>query len=97
MFTKKRLFWIFIALLLFFTILFALQRLLMPKYMSGVFEGRLIVEYYLANKSNDVIFLGDCEVYENISPIALWENFGITSYVRGSHQQLIWHSYYLLE
>jgi hypothetical protein len=44
-----------------------------------------------------VIFLGDCEVYDNASPVALWENFGITSYVRGSPQQLIWHSYYLLE
>jgi len=85
------------ALMLFFTMLFLLQRLIMPKYMSSVFEGRLIGEYYLSDKSNDVIFLGDCEVYDNVSPIALWENFGITSYVRGSPQQLVWHSYYLLE
>ncbi|MDD5017443.1 MAG: SGNH/GDSL hydrolase family protein, partial [Eubacteriales bacterium] len=34
---------------------------------------------------------------ENFSPITLWEEYGITSYIRGSAQQLIWHSYYLLE
>jgi len=94
---RKRIFWILIALILFFGMFFAFQRLLMPKYMSSVFEGLLISEYYSVHKSNDVIFLGDCEVYDNISPIALWENFGITSYVRGSPQQLNWHSYYLLE
>ena len=94
---RKRIFWIFIALSMFFVMLLSFQRLLMPKYMSSVFEGRLIGEYYKADKTNDVIFLGDCEVYDNISPVALWENFGITSYVRGSPQQLVWHSYYLLE
>ena len=46
---------------------------------------------------NDVIFIGDCEVYENISPVTLWQEYGITSYIRGSAQQLIWQSYYLLE
>ena len=94
---KKRIFWIFVALVMFFAMLFVFQRLLVPKYMSGVFEGRLIGEYYSADKSHDVIFLGDCEVFDNISPVALWDNFGITSYVRGSAQQLVWHSYYLLE
>jgi len=97
MLIRRRIFWIFIATALFFIMLLAFQRLLMPKYMSDVYEGRLIGEYYSAEKSNDVIFLGDCEVTNNISPVTLWENFGITSYVRGSPQQLVWHSYYLLE
>jgi hypothetical protein len=44
-----------------------------------------------------VVFVGDCEVYENISPVKLWQDYGISSYVRGSPQQLIWHSYYLME
>ncbi|MFZ7134230.1 MAG: SGNH/GDSL hydrolase family protein [Eubacteriales bacterium] len=77
--------------------LFILQRLFMPKYTSGVIEGSLIEEYYQEELDHDVIFIGDCEVYENISPITLWEKYGITSYIRGSAQQLIWHSYYLLE
>ena len=77
--------------------LFFLQKLLQPKYMSDVVEGRLIAEYYEEEKDHDVIFIGDCEVYENFSPKVLWEEFGINSYIRGSAQQLIWQSYYLLE
>lgn len=90
---KTRIFFILISL----TCLFLLQELLMPKYMSGVYEGNLIQEYYSEDKNHEVIIIGDCEVYENISPITLWENYGITSYIRGSAQQLIWQSYYLLE
>ncbi len=54
-------------------------------------------EYYANAGDNDVIFIGDCEVYENFSPITLYEQYGITSYIRGSAQQMIWQSYYLLE
>lgn len=77
--------------------LFLLQKLLQPKYMSEVVEGRLIAEYYEEEKNHDVIFIGDCEVYENFSPKVLWEEYGINSFIRGSAQQLIWQSYYLLE
>lgn len=77
--------------------LFLLQRLLVPKYVSDVVEGSLIAEYYKEDKDHDVIFIGDCEVYENFSPKVLWEDYGINSYIRGSAQQLIWQSYYLLE
>ena len=74
-----------------------LQRILMPKYISSAQDGRLIGEYYDSDKNHDVVFIGDCEVYENISPVTLWQDYGIASYVRGSPQQLIWHSYYLME
>lgn len=77
--------------------LFLLQRLLVPKYVSDVVEGGLIAEYYGEEKDHDVVFIGDCEVYENFSPKVLWEEYGINSYIRGSAQQLIWQSYYLLE
>lgn len=77
--------------------LWFLQRLFMPKYMGKVIDGALIAEYYQETTKHDVIFIGDCEVYENFSPITLWETYGITSYIRGSAQQLIWQSYYLLE
>ena len=78
-------------------LLWLLQMLLMPKYMTEIREGALISEYYDEIKNHDIIFVGDCEVYENISPVTLWERYGITSYIRGSAQQLIWQSYYLLE
>ena len=74
-----------------------LQRLVMPKYMGDIKEGTLIGEYYDEEKDFDVIFIGDCEVYENFVPATLWENYGINSYIRGSAQQLIWQSYYLME
>ena len=74
-----------------------LTALLTPKYMSSIPEGALIAEYYEETTPNQVLFVGDCEVYENFSPITMWEEYGITSYIRGSAQQLIWQSYYLLE
>ena len=87
-----------IALLsVFLTLLWLLQCLLCPKYMMDNKEGALIGEYYANAGNNDVIFIGDCEVYENFSPITLWEEYGITSHIRGSPQQTIWQSYYLLE
>ena len=79
-------------------ILSLLQRLLMPKYVTGIVEGAFVAEYYKQeNKDFDVIFVGDCEVYENFSPAELWEQYGINSYIRGSAEQYIWQSYYLLE
>ncbi len=78
-------------------VLWLLQCLLVPKYMLTSREGALTGEYYANAGGNDVIFIGDCEVYENFSPITLWEEYGITSYIRGSAQQTIWQSCYLLE
>ena len=86
-----------IALVVCLGLLWLLQALLMPKYMGSVKEGALIGEYYKNAGNNDVIFVGDCEVYENFSPITMWEQYGITSYIRGSAQQMIWQSYYLME
>ena len=77
--------------------LWLIQALLMPKYMHGIVEGAMIAEYYEEEKNHDVIFIGDCELYENISPAVLWKEYGINSYIRGSAQQLIWQSYYLME
>lgn len=85
------------ALCVCIAILWFVQALLVPKYMVESREGALIAEYYDDEQNNDVIFIGDCEVYENFSPITLYEEYGITSYIRGSAQQLIWQSYYLME
>lgn len=94
---RKHIIGICLALCICLSILWLLQALLMPKYMSESPEGALIAEYYDEAYGNDVIFIGDCEVYENFSPITLYEEYGITSYIRGSAQQLIWQSYYLME
>lgn len=98
---KKRKLQIFIKITLSAAIvlvsLYLLQRLLVPKYVDGIVEGAFVAEYYKEEKDFDVIFIGDCEVYENFSPIVLWEEYGINSYIRGSAEQYIWQSYYLLE
>ncbi|MCL2254260.1 MAG: SGNH/GDSL hydrolase family protein [Lachnospiraceae bacterium] len=77
--------------------LYLLTRLMMPKYDIGVIEGAMVSEYYAEVKDHDLIFIGDCEVYENFSPAVLFKDYGINSYIRGSAQQLIWQSYYMLE
>lgn len=78
--------------------LWILQRLVTPKYVDGIVEGAFVAEYYREpDKSFDVVFIGDCEVYENFSPVVLWQDYGIHSYIRGSAEQYIWQSYYLLE
>ena len=86
-----------LVVIIILTSLYLLQRLLMPKYMTGIVEGAMIAEYYEEEHDHDVVFIGDCEVYENFTPALLWEEYGINSYIRGSAQQLIWQSYYLME
>ena len=70
-------------------ILFLAQRLLIPKYVSELPEGALIREYYMDKGGHDIIFLGDCEVYSSYDPAILEEEFGLTSFIRGSAAQRI--------
>lgn len=95
---KKRII-ISVSAILVLAIIFALcTALVVPKYTDKTqLEGRLTYEYYGEAGGHDVIFIGDCEVYESFIPSVMWEKYGISSYVRGSAQQLAWHSYYLLE
>lgn len=87
-----------IAVLLAFTIdLTLITMLLQPKYMTDLEEGSFISQYYREAGNHDVLFVGDCEVYANFSPLEMFRQQGITSYVRGTSQQLIWQSYYVLK
>ena len=86
------------VVLVTFCIAFVLiSRLLQPKYMTDLEEGSFISQYYREAGGHDVIFLGDCEVYANYSPMELYRNNGITAYIRGTPQQLVWMSYYVAE
>ncbi len=86
-----------VAVIVTLTGLWFLQRLVVPKYFGDVTEGAFTAEYYEDEADHDVLFLGDCEAYENFDPVFLWENYGINAYIRGSAQQLVWQSYYMLE
>ena len=74
----------------------AAQRILVPKYMGAVIEGNFTEEYYRDQTSHDLLIIGNCESYENISPMELWREYGITSFIRGNANQLVSQSYYLL-
>ena len=94
--SKRHIIEVLCYILLVLALFVFLQELTRPKYMSHPYEGAMMAEYYEVETEHDVIFLGDCEFYETISPITLWEDYGVSSYVRGSPQQLIWQSYYVL-
>lgn len=94
---KKKIIITVASLLVMIIMIVAFVAILTPLLMPKSREVGLTGEYYEQAGDNDVIFLGDCEVYETFIPAILWEKYGITSYVRGSPQQLIWQSYYLLE
>lgn len=102
--TPKKTLWlralcIVIALAILAAIPAVLTPILMPKYLTVSKEGSLTEEYYasVAETNHDVIFVGDCEIFESFVPAILWEEYGISAYLRGGAQQLVWHSYYMLE
>jgi len=102
--TPKKTLWlrvlcVALALLILAAIPAVLTPILMPKYLSVSKEGSLTEEYYasVAETNHDVLFIGDCEIFESFVPAILWEEYGISAYLRGGAQQLVWHSYYLLE
>jgi len=87
-----------IAVVLAFAAVFTLTSMLLsPKYMTDLVEGSMLSQYYDEAGDHDVIFVGDCELYANITPLEFYRQAGITGYVRGSSQQLVWQSYYILE
>ena len=82
---------IFLFLIIFF------GKLVSLKYVNLYKEGSFISDYYKEENSHDVIFLGDCEAYTSFSPITIFNETGITSFVRGNSRQLIGQSYYILK
>ena len=88
---------IILIILIFVLIFIFFNRLLSPKYATSLVEGSMISQYYNESKDHEVIFIGDCEVYANFSPMVMYEEEGIKAYVRGSSQQLVWQSYSILE
>lgn len=86
-----------LILIIFIGCFILLNMLLQPKYATSLIEGSMIAQYYDESKNHEVIFIGDCELYANFSPMVMYESAGIKAYVRGSSQQMIWQSYYILK
>ena len=75
---KKRIFAVVLALVLLLVALMLAQALLIPSRYDNR-EGHLLCGYEHATDAHDVIFVGDCEIYEGIVPAVLYEQYGITS------------------
>ena len=71
--------------------------LMMPKYIEENKDGRIIPEFYREKTDPDLIFIGSSTVYSGVSPVRIYENYGITSYVLASSSQTSWNSYYVLK
>ena len=84
-----------IILILFLVV--TLNRIMMPKYINENKDGRITQEYYPASKYSDVIFVGSSTVFSGIDPLVLWEEQGISSYIRANASQTMWISYYMAE
>ena len=84
----KKLF-IFIRLVVFFTIMFALiivlGKVFTPKWKNGTLsemdgQDYTINGYYeLPKNSIDVLFLGDSSIFKGVSPMEIYEQTGITT------------------
>lgn len=93
----KRNFRLLLIVIIFVILFIFLNILVKPKYKTSLIEGSLISDYYKSNFDHEVIVLGDCEVYANFSPMEMYKKEGIKAYVRGSSQQMLWQSYYILK
>lgn len=75
-------------------LLSTVQLLLVPCDRAANPEAFLMHEYMESDASHDeVVFIGDCEIYEAFSPVTLWQEYGIESRVVGTPGQLMPHSY----
>lgn len=102
----KKLF-IFIRLVIFFTIMFALiivlGKVFTPKWKNGTLsemdgQDYTINGYYeLPKNSIDVLFLGDSSIFKVVSPMEIYEQTGITSYNYSVSSARIYLLYYILE
>lgn len=64
--------------------------------VPGRYNGYVGIQKERAN-SIDALVLGDSESYTSISPMELWKNSGITSYICGQSGQRISEAYYMLK
>ena len=56
----------------FLAVFVFLNILVQPKYAEDLVEGSMISQYYGDARGHDLIFIGDCEVYSNISPMEMY-------------------------
>lgn len=87
-------------LLIGLILLYITTKIFIPKWITAK-DNRMtyIVKgfYEEPKDSIDVIFMGNSDVYRGISPIKMWDEYGIASYNFVSSGQRMWTAYYMLE
>lgn len=85
--------------LLVLIMLWGAGRFLVPKWTDAVGPATPIVQGFYAepDHSLDVLFLGSCNIFNDVDPLVLYENYGFTSYNFTSPDQELWTSYYYLK
>lgn len=84
-----------IAFIIIGIILFSL---LNPIFIPKTSNRTIIQGFYAEpKKSLDVVFVGDSAIYRGITPIKIWQEYGITSYNFASPTQRLWDSYYCVK
>ena len=86
-----------LKVMLILVLVITLNRIFMPKYIHENQDGRITQEYYPQAKYSDVIFVGSSTVHSGIDPRVLWNEYGISSFVRANASQTMWISYYMIE
>lgn len=86
-------------LLIFIFLVYVISKIFVPKWITAE-DNRMtyiIKGFYEEPKNSlDVVFMGNSDVYRGISPIVLWDEYGIASYNFVSSGQRMWTAYYLM-
>lgn len=92
----KALIFLIIGIIIFFFI----SPIFIPKTINKEkgFYRAIIQGFYTEPKNSlDAVFIGDSSIYKGVSPIKIWEDYGIASYNYASPTQKIWDSYYCVK
>ena len=77
---KKRILPAVLSIALLLAALMLAQAVLVPSRYDNR-EGHLLCGYYDVSDKHDVIFVGDCEIYESFVPAILWEEYATLYYI----------------
>lgn len=94
---KSKIVKIISAIILISMVFSVLDHIFIPKYVDENQDGCITREFYDEKTKLNVMGLGSSTMYNAMSPVYLWEKYGITGYVRSNASQTLWQSYYLLE
>lgn len=80
-------------------VLLVISPVFVPKWLSN--DDNMmsyITKGFYKEKRNslDVIYIGNSDLYRGISPITIWDDYGITGYAFTTPGQVAWTSYYTL-